>query len=852
MTDPYSAPRRRRRRSGRHRQPERPQASSPLPPEEARRNRDAAFGTPNPKRTWIGATPDPAPSPDPAKPSQASADGAPTDRTSAPRTPAPASPAAQPPAAAGPVTPRRPRGRRAAFPLSELSDSPVSRTAGADAASPGHSTPGTAAQEAATGRSRALPVEPRTEQDLWATSADSTSDSTARTIAGSTSGTASGVPARGVAAATADPAPSPASASPAAASPGAPDDGADAWTVSDDAEGSAADSLAPGADDPAQVDESDRQTSPSAQPVQKSPLPLRSPASEGRSSRAAWLSGVGAGAAASTSAAAAGGSGGDGPRSPASPDRGGSGDDHSSGRSGDQDGSLPRVAAWTVATSVLPGTGLLTTRMRRLGWVLLGVLGLAIVAAIVFLLVGDPLRTAIMLASRRGVLIAAMLTVAVVGIVWALQIMLANLAHSTREHLAGAKRYLALGLAALMVVVVAVPFGRGVQSLWALQGLVGSETVFGGDSTREHPFTAGKDPWANTERLNIMLLGQDAGADRTGTRPDTIMVASIDTATGQTALFSIPRNLERVRFPEGTPAGEEFPDGFDYFGKNQNLINAVWTWAEDRPDLFPNDPEPGLTATRWAVEETLGLEMDYYAMVNLQGFEDMVNALGGVDLVVERRIPIGGGASEVEDYIEPGAQKLDGFHALWYARSREGSNDFNRMCRQQRIVRAVAEEADPTTLALSIPGLVNATEENIETDIPVGNLDAFMDLALRIKSGGFTSYPITQDVTFTGNPDWDYLKEWVQASIEDSMKNDEPESVKGETEPGSTDPAETGAPPEEETSGEATPTEGSSEETPTEDPTSEESSTPTDEESASSTPVIEKDPLKSCLPGYEE
>src|SRR5699024_9271573 len=188
--------------------------------------------------------------------------------------------------------------------------------------------------------------------------------------------------------------------------------------------------------------------------------------------------------------------------------------------------------------------------------------------------------------------------------------------------------------------------------------------------------------------------------------------------------------LENVEFPEGTPAAEEFPNGFDYFGKNQNLINAVWTWAEDRPDLFPDDPEPGLTATTWAVEETLGLETDYYAMVNLQGFEDMVDAIGGVEMVVERRIPIGGGASEVDGYIEPGQQHLDGYQALWYARSREGSNDFDRMCRQQRIVRTVTEEADPRTLAMSVPGLVSATEENIQTNIPVDRLDAFIDLAL--------------------------------------------------------------------------------------------------------------------------
>ncbi|MCT1997553.1 LCP family protein [Brachybacterium muris] len=525
------------------------------------------------------------------------------------------------------------------------------------------------------------------------------------------------------------------------------------------------------------------------------------------------------------------------------------------------EGSLPVVAFWTVLTSLAPGTGLLTTTLRRVGWVLLGTLVVGTAAAGAWFAFGDPVRSGLKLLANRNVLVGLMVAVALVGLVWAIQIVLANLAHTARQRLEGAKRYIAFALAALMVVAVALPFGRGVQSLWAAQGLLGSETVFG-QGTETGRLKEGKDPWAGVGRLNIMLLGQDAGADRTGTRPDTIMVASIDTETGRTALFSIPRNLEHVRFPEDTPAAEVFPDGFRYFGQNQDLINAVWSWAEDRPDLFPGDPEPGLTATRWAVEETLGLEMDYYAMVNLQGFEDLVNAIGGVDLVVERRIPIGGGAAKIEGYIEPGEQKLDGFHALWYARSREGSDDFNRMCRQQRIVRAVAEEADPTTLAMSVPGLVNATEENIQTDIPVRRLDAFVELALRIKDAGITSYPITQDVTFSGNADWDYLKAWTQASIEDSMKQTEPESVKGETQAGSTDPAPTGEAPSDQGTDSAgddptteeTPAEETPSQEPSSDPTEQQSTDGAEpsEEPTTEAPEIEQDPLKSCLPGADD
>ncbi|MFC0676091.1 LCP family protein, partial [Brachybacterium hainanense] len=518
------------------------------------------------------------------------------------------------------------------------------------------------------------------------------------------------------------------------------------------------------------------------------------------------------------------------------------------------EGRLRPAALWTLASTLLPGTGLVPTRLRWLGAALLSVLVLALLGVSIWLGVTDTTRTLLSLATSRGFLVLCLVLTLVVGIVWMLQIVLTNLVQNMKHGLIGTKRAISLGLAALMVVAVALPFGRGVQSLWAAQGLMGNQTVWGGevDPKLDQP-----DPWAGAGRVNIMLLGQDAGADRTGTRPDTIMVASIDAATGRTALFSIPRNLQYVRFPEGTTAAEEFPDGFDYFGRNQNLINAVWTWAEDRPDLFPGDANPGLTATTWAVEETLGLEVDYYAMVNLQGFEDLVDAIGGVEMEVERRIPIGGGTNQstggkypVTGWIEPGWQQLDGYHALWYARSREGSDDFNRMCRQQRIVRVVTEEADPATLALSVPGLVSATERNIETNIPSTQIGAFAELGLRIKDAGFTSYPITTDVTNPGDPDFPYIKEWVQASIDQSMEQADPESVRGE------DPSATPAPGGGTTSApEQTPSETPSSEAPSEEPSqspSTEATTPEESATATEAPVVEKDPLKSCMPGYDE
>ena len=1020
MTDPFSAPRRSRRRSGRHRQqPVRRTESTPLPKEQARRNRDAAFGAPNPKRTWIDtpAAPASAPSAPEAPADERTADARPADarpsdtvpvgtgradarpadaretdaRTGearpaeapAPRATTPSSssrtvrgarsasrasaasstgslphtaerrsfPGAAPrsdePAAAASATngtapapsgaaggataapaatgasrsdatssatergtgtdaaaeaprtapsssgaeqtgasaprgperavPRRPRGRRAAFPLEQLetsadggpgesapSPSPRGRRAAgvrtpADEATPASAAPSGSGPAAAAAGTASAP-------STAAGSGTAAAAGTAAAVGASAAGSASSSPQD--AWTTSDQTPAPAEAplapdhevAPVVPSPAEPEDDAEHASPHDEENALAHDRAARGTDEPG--------SSPaSAAPAGDHDAP-RDEDREGVRDRpvavaaAALGAGAGASAAASTGAAASGtgaagggasreggghgaGRGGDASGGGRSGSDGSGGSRSDGGRPSSDDGSLAKVAGWTVLTSALPGSGLVTTRMRQIGVIMLAVLLLAVATIAAVLVIGDPLRIAATLGTHRGVLIGALLVVVVVGLVWCLQIVLANLAQTTKERLEGAKRYLALALAAVMVIAVAVPFGRGVQSLWALQGLFGSTSVFGGDG---EGLAEGPDPWADTPRLNIMLLGQDAGADRTGTRPDTLMVASIDTKTGQTALFSIPRNLENVEFPEGTVAAEEFPDGFDYYGKNENLINAVWAWAEENKDLFPGDPEPGLTATRWAVEETLGISTDYYAMVNLKGFEDLVNALGGVDLVVERRIPIGGGASEVEGYIEPGEQKLDGYHALWYARSREGSDDFNRMCRQQRIVRAVAEEADPTTLALSIPGLVTATENNIVTDIPVKNLDAFVELALRIKDGGFTSYPITQDVTFSGNPDFEYLEKWAAASIEDSMAQEPPESVLGETEPGSSEPAETGAPPEEDTASE----EPGAEETSEEESSAPEGSGGASGEEETEEPEIAKDPLKSCLPGYEE
>ena len=150
-------------------------------------------------------------------------------------------------------------------------------------------------------------------------------------------------------------------------------------------------------------------------------------------------------------------------------------------------------------------------------------------------------------------------------------------------------------------------------------------------------FTDGVATGAHDGRYNVLLLGGDSGSDRWGLRPDSLSVASIDAETGETVLFGLPRNMLNFPFPEGSIMDEQFPDGYDCGDECE--LNSLATWAEDHKSLFKGVANPGVEATKEGVEGITGLEINYYAMVNMQGFRRLVTAVGGVTLNVRDRDP---------------------------------------------------------------------------------------------------------------------------------------------------------------------------------------------------------------------
>jgi LCP family protein required for cell wall assembly len=246
-------------------------------------------------------------------------------------------------------------------------------------------------------------------------------------------------------------------------------------------------------------------------------------------------------------------------------------------------------------------------------------------------------------------------------------------------------------------------------------------------------------PWNGTERLNILLIGSDQRPNEGTYNTDTLIVVSIDPTTGQVAMFSLPRDSTDIPLPPGRLA-DAYPGGV-----YPRKINALFTEVRNRADLVA-----GTNRTRGynALKEVLGnlyqLDIKYFVEVNFDGFKQVVDALGGVTINVQ--VPVldesypsdTGRLSRV--YIPAGIQHMTGAQALVYARSRHGSDDFDRGYRQQRVLTSLREQADIANLIPRISDLLAAVKATVRTDIPQDQLAKLAGLAGSVDTKNIRSY----------------------------------------------------------------------------------------------------------------
>uniref|UniRef100_UPI0035637E96 LCP family protein n=1 Tax=Nocardioides sp. TaxID=35761 RepID=UPI0035637E96 len=200
-------------------------------------------------------------------------------------------------------------------------------------------------------------------------------------------------------------------------------------------------------------------------------------------------------------------------------------------------------------------------------------------------------------------------------------------------------------------------------------------------------------------------------------------------------------------------------------------LNGVSTWAADNTELFADTETPGMDATIMAIEGITGLRINYWAMVNLQGFKDLVDAVGGVTLNVRSPIPVGGLGSDVTGYIQPGVRKLNGHDTLWYARAREGSDDYSRMARQKCVMNAMLQQVSPDVALRNFEKIARASSAMISTNVPGGEVDRFMQLALKAKGQKMSTLSLVPPMVNTGNPDIAVVQRKISEAIDRAEGN---------------------------------------------------------------------------------
>jgi LCP family protein required for cell wall assembly len=276
-------------------------------------------------------------------------------------------------------------------------------------------------------------------------------------------------------------------------------------------------------------------------------------------------------------------------------------------------------------------------------------------------------------------------------------------------------------------------------------------------------------------RYNIMLLGGDAGPGRDGMRPDSMSVLSIDANTGQAVSIGVPRDLDPVPFSDGSPMQKIYPDGYGYNDTcdvDVCQLNSIYTEVElYKPKLYPDatkqNSQPGIEAMRDALEGVTGLKIQYYVLIDMEGFAQLVDSLGGVTIDVKEKLPIGGDAqgNGVTGWIYPGVQHMNGYTAQWYARSRESTSDYDRMARQRVLEDAILKQFNPVNVATKFQDIAKAGQQVVKTDIPQSMLGYFVDLGMKTRKLPVQNLELVPPTIDPSDPNYDQIHEMVHKAV---------------------------------------------------------------------------------------
>ena len=213
------------------------------------------------------------------------------------------------------------------------------------------------------------------------------------------------------------------------------------------------------------------------------------------------------------------------------------------------------------------------------------------------------------------------------------------------------------------------------------------------------------------DKATVMIMGVDERADDVG-RSDTLMIATLDPDKNQAALLSVCRDTS-VKIKG---------HGFD-------KINAAYAYG-------------GRKLTQETIESLLNTHIDHYIKINVHGFTKIIDALGGIDIDVEKRMyyedPWDDDGGLYID-LQPGMQHMDGKTAITYVRYRDEEGDIGRIKRQQNFMKAVMDKLVSPTIIPKLPAIVSAVSDSVETDMSVSEILSFLGTLQDAKDNGLKS-----------------------------------------------------------------------------------------------------------------
>ena len=233
-------------------------------------------------------------------------------------------------------------------------------------------------------------------------------------------------------------------------------------------------------------------------------------------------------------------------------------------------------------------------------------------------------------------------------------------------------------------------------------------------------------PPTASKRITILVTGIDSGHGRDHALTDTIMLVSVDPDTGKVAMLSFPRDISNF----------DLYGGGTYGGK----INSLMTYARLHPNQFPDG---GLPTLAKEIGFLAGVPVQYFAAINLEGFQTMIDLVGGVD--VDNPKPIDDPVYDWFDgtrgfHLAAGPVHLDGRTGLAYVRSRYGAgdSDFTRAARQQQVLSALRKKLVTPAGIARLPDLLKALGSSVRTNYPVATVGQLLKIAANVTDDNTT------------------------------------------------------------------------------------------------------------------